>query len=391
MTAVGCTMARRVHSTRSPTRTCARAAKGRVPAIDTLSCAVQDGGVTNPSPKQSESLVASGLPSAAHLQQLALAHRSSMVLFAASELDVFTNISLGHTTAEALASACGAQREPLRMVLEWCVADGTLTSDGTHYQNTPATAAYLVKGQPAYAANGLKYAQDLYPAWGGLTGLVRTGRPSIDPESILGDDKEKTRAFIYAMHERARGLGSVLPAGVDFSGRRRLLDVGGGPGTYSMALVQKTPGLTSTVLDLPGVLAITREIVESHGYSDRISMLPGDYLTTAFGSGFDAILLSGMMHREREAEVRLLLRKSFEALDAGGLIVVSDVFFEDDRKNSPPFALSFALNMMLTSNHGSAHAKTEMQRWMTESGFTRIDLRPLPPPNPHTLIVGYRP
>ncbi|HET9266620.1 MAG TPA: methyltransferase [Vicinamibacterales bacterium] len=331
------------------------------------------------------------LPSAAHLQQLALAHRSSMVLFTASELDVFTKIHEGHATVDALAAACGVQREPLRMVLEWCVADGTLTFDGAHFQNTPATTAYLVKGQPAYAANGLKYAQDLYPAWGGLTSLVRTGRPSIDPESILGDDKAKTRAFIYAMHERARGLGSILPAMVDFSGRRRLLDVGGGPGTYSIALVQKTPGLTSTVLDLPGVLEITKEIVEANGCSDRVSRLPGNYLTTPFGSGFDCALLSGMMHREHEAECRLLLKKSFDAMEPGGLVVVSDVFFEDDRKNSPPFALSFALNMMLTSNHGSAHAKTEMSRWMTDAGFVGIEQRPLPPPNPHTLVIGHKP
>jgi SAM-dependent methyltransferase len=311
-----------------------------------------------------------------------------MVLFAASELDVFTNISLGHTTVDTLTAACGAQREPLRMLLEWCVADGTLTSDGTRYQNTPATQAYLVRGQPAYAANGLKYAQDLYPAWGELTSLMRTGRPAIDPESILGDDTAKTRAFIFAMHERARGLGSILPAMVDFNGRRRLLDVGGGPGTYSIALVQKTAGLRASVLDLPGVLEITKEIVESNGCSDRIDLLPGSYLTTPFGSGYDAALMSGMMHREHEAECRLLLEKAFGALEPGGLLVVSDVFFEDDRKNTPPFALSFALNMMLTSNHGSAHAKTEMSRWMIDAGFHDIDIRPLPPPNPHTLIIG---
>ena len=71
-----------------------------------------------------------------------------------------------------------------------------------------------------------------------------------------------------------------------------------------------------------------------------------------------------MMHREREDGCRLLLRKSFDALEPGGLVVVSDVFFDDDAKNSPPFAMSFALNMMLTSDHGSAHAKTEMARWI---------------------------
>jgi hypothetical protein len=331
------------------------------------------------------------LPSPAHLQKIALAHRSSMVLFAASELDVFTAIDKGHRTAEALADACGAQREPMRLLLESCVADELLEKNGDEFSNTPATRAFLVRGQPAYAAHGLKYAQDLYPAWEGLAGLVRSGRPSIVPESILGDDKEKTRAFIMAMHERARGMGSVLPHGADFAGRKRLLDVGGGPGTYSMALVQQIPGMVSTVLDLPGVLEVTREIIESHGCADKVSLLPGDYLTTPFGSGYDAVLLSGMMHREHEAECRLLLRKSFEAMQPGGLVVVSDVFFDDDAKNSPPFALSFALNMMLTSEHGSAHAKTEMARWVADTGFVNVGLRPLPPPNPHTLVVGTKP
>ena len=150
----------------------------------------------------------------------------------------------------------------MRLLLESCVAAGLLTSEDGRYANTPATDAFLVRGRPAYAAHGLKYAEDLYPVWGGLAaaGADRAGRRST-PESILGDDKEKTRAFILAMHERARGLSAVLPHGADFTGRTRLLDVGGGPGTYSIALVQQTPGLTSTVLDLPGVLEITREIV----------------------------------------------------------------------------------------------------------------------------------
>jgi 3-hydroxy-5-methyl-1-naphthoate 3-O-methyltransferase len=331
------------------------------------------------------------LPSAALLQNVALAHRSSMVLFAASELDVFTAISQGKTSVAELANACGAQVEPLRLLLESCVADGLLTAENGHYANTPATDAYLVRGRPAYGGHGLKYAEDLYPVWGGLAGMVRTGKPAIDPDMILGDDKEKTRAFILAMHERARGLGSVLPHGVDFSGRRHLLDVGGGPGTYSIGLVQTIPGLKSTVLDLPGVLEVTKEIVERNGCADRVSLLPGNYLTTPFGTGFDAVLLSGMMHREKADTCRMLLGKAFEALDAGGLVVVSDVFFEDDNKNTPPFALSFAINMMLTSHEGSTHAKTEMVRWLEEAGFGTITVKPLAAPNPHTLISGRKP
>ena len=110
--------------------------------------------------------------------------------------------------------------------------------------------------RPAFSESGFKYAEDLSPAWGRLTDLVRSGRPPMTPETILGDDEEKTRNFVLAMHERARGIGSILAHLVDLSGRRRLLDVGGGPGTYSASLVQQTPGLSATVLDVPGVLKV---------------------------------------------------------------------------------------------------------------------------------------
>jgi hypothetical protein len=323
--------------------------------------------------------------------RLALAYRSSMVLFAATELMVFSAVADGARTVETIANACGAHPEPLRMLLEACVTEGLLEKEGDGYRNAPVTDAFLVKGRPAYIAHGLKYAEDLYQPWGRLADLVRTGRPPMAPETILGDDKAKTRAFVLAMHERARGMSAVLPHGVDFSGRKRLLDVGGGPGTYSIALVTQTPGLHSTVLDLPGVLEVTREIVDQHGVADRVELLPGNYLTTDFGTGYDAVLLSGMMHRETGATCLMLLRKAFAALASGGMAVVSDVFFDDDGKNTPPFAISFALNMMLTSEHGSAHAKTEMAQWMREAGFSGVELRELPPPNPHTLILGFKP
>ena len=331
------------------------------------------------------------MPDPSLIMRLALAYRSSMVLFAAVDLEVFTAVAGGARTAATLAAFCGAAPEPMRVLLDFCVAEGLLTCDGLTYSNTPAGDAFLVKGRPAYIAHGLKYAENLYPAWGRLADLIRTGRPAIEPESILGDDKAKTRAFVYAMHERARGMSAVLPHGADFSGRTRLLDVGGGPGTYSMALVQQTPGLRATVLDRPGVLEVTREIIERHGFADRIDLLPGDYLVSPFGSGYDAALLSGMMHRETADGCRLLLGKTFDALVPGGLAVVSDVFYDDDRKNTPPFALSFAINMMLTSDHGSAHAKTEMATWMAECGFTGIQIRDLPRPNPHTLVLGVKP
>jgi ubiquinone/menaquinone biosynthesis C-methylase UbiE len=322
---------------------------------------------------------------------LALAYRASAVFFAASDLDVFSQLSAGPLTAAEIAARCHAAAEPMRLVLETCADAGLLSRDGDRFANTPTADAFLVRGRPSYLGESLKYARDLYPAWGAMTSLVTSGRPTMPPETILGDDKARTRAFVMAMHERASGIGSVLPHDVDLTGRRRLLDVGGGPGTYAVALCRQTPGLTATVLDRPGVLEVTRELVDAAGFADRVTLLPGDYLQTPFGDGFDAVLLSGMMHRETADDVNRLLKKAFDALTPGGLVMVSDVFFDDDRKNTPPFATSFALNMMLTSDHGSAHAKTEMERWLAASGFRDIARHDMPKPNPHILMLGLKP
>jgi precorrin-6B methylase 2 len=333
----------------------------------------------------------SNAPNPGLIMQWALAYRASAVFFAASDFDVFSVLAAGSMTAADLAATTGAQAEPLRMVLESCVDLGLLVRDGDRFANTVTADTFLVRGRPAFLGGALTYARDLYPAWGGLASLVKSGHPPMPPETILGEDKAKTRAFVMAMHERAKGIGSILSQIVDLTGRRRLIDVGGGPGTYSVMLCQRTPGLAATVLDRPGVLEVTRELVDGAGFADRVTLLPGDYLETPFGSGFDVALLSGMMHRETEAGVMLLLTKAFAALEPGGQVIVSDVFFDDDRKNTPPFSTSFALNMMLTSDHGSAHAKTEMQRWMASAGFTGIEVRDMPKPNPHSLILGTKP
>jgi cyclopropane fatty-acyl-phospholipid synthase-like methyltransferase len=330
------------------------------------------------------------VPSPALLMQIGLAYRSSAVLFAAVNLDIFTILSSGPRAAQDLATACKAHLPAMQLLLNACVVEGLLVVDGDCYSNSEVAAGYLARTSPEFSANGFKYAENLYPAWGRLTDLLREGRPPMPAPVMLGENKEVTRAFVMAMHERARGIGSILPY-LDLTGREHLLDVGGGPGTYSVALVEKTPGLRATVLDVPGVVEVAQELVSASGHADRVQLRAGDYLTSDFGTGYDAALLSGMMHRESPDSCRLLLRKTWAALDTGGVAIVSDVFFDDETKRTPPFTVYFALNMMLTSDEGSAHAKTEMTAWLREAGFTDVQVRELPKPNAHSLVIGRKP
>lgn len=332
-----------------------------------------------------------GTPDPSAIVGLATSYWASMVLLTANRLKVFTVLGVGSRSAAQVAAQCAAHPRSMAMLLNACVAHGLLRKDGESYANTPATETFLVEGAPTYLGDALRYSDDLYPVWGRLAEAVRANAPALPPQTILGDDADKTRHFVLGMANRARGVAASLAATLDLSGRTRLLDVGGGPGTYSTMLVVKTPGLRATVLDLPEVVAIARELIGAAGMADRIDLVAGDYRTAPFPGGSDVVLMSGILHRETPESCGALLRKAARALVPGGLLAVSDVFFEDERRVSPPFAALFALTMLLTSEHGAAHARTEMAAWMAKAGFTGVAVKPLPPPMPHVVLLGTRP
>lgn len=323
--------------------------------------------------------------------QLTTAYWASVTLLAANRLGVFSLLGRGARGAAEAAADLEVSPRSLEILLDACVGQGLLVKADGLYANSPAAQSYLVRGGPAYLGDGLEYALDLVPVWGRLAESVRDGRPALPPQEILGGDPEKTRHFVLAMHNRARGVAQSLAAVLDLSGRRRLLDVGGGPGTYSVLLVGKTPGLRARVLDLPPVVEIAGDLIADSDCADRIETVAGDYHEDELPGGNDVVLMSGMMHRETPESCRSLLARAWTALEPGGLVVVSDVFFADEEKTAPPFAGLFALNMMLTSDHGAAHSVPEMSRWLADAGFSGIEARPLPPPMPHSMILGRRP
>lgn len=325
------------------------------------------------------------------LMELATGYWASMVPLTINELGVCDVLArLGSASAEQLAAELQLDPRPLGFLLDAGVHLGLLGRDGQGYVNTPLAATYLVRGAPTYLGGGLRYALDSYPAWGRLPAAVRTGEAQVPSHSYLGEDPERTRRFVYGMHHRGLAMARSLVDAVDFSDREHLLDVGGGSGVYSILLCQKHPGLRSTVLDLPGVVAVAKEIVEHEGLAARIDLRPGDYHEDKLGAGYDAALLNGMLHRETASFCRGLITRAHAALRPGGVIVLGDVML-DDAGHGPLFSCLFALNMVLTASGGGAHSTAAQSRWLEEAGFVEVDVRPLPPPSPHTLIVARKP
>jgi SAM-dependent methyltransferase len=321
--------------------------------------------------------------------RLATGYWESQCLLAANQLGVFEALAHGPRTAEELAAELGLAARPTRLLLNACVGLGLLEKVARGFRNHPRSQLFLVPGTPAYLGDAVRYGRDMWEAWSRLTQALRDGRPAVPSETYTGDDPEKTRHFVHGMHNRALAIASALVPALDLSGRRRLLDVGGGPGTYSALLTRRYPELRCTVLDLPAVVALADEILESMDARGRVETVAGDYHTTPFPEGHDVILISGVFHRESGDSCRDLIERAHRALVPGGLLAVADVF-TDPGGAAPLFAALFGLNMMLSAPDGGVHADTDVARWLEEAGFREVVRTPFPPPMPHRLVRGTR-
>jgi ubiquinone/menaquinone biosynthesis C-methylase UbiE len=325
------------------------------------------------------------------IMDLANAFFGSQVLFAASDAGVFRRLSeQDGLDVQTLARDLQASERGLGLLLDACVAEGLLAKTGNRFSNTPLAAVFLAPGSPADLSGALRFNRDVYGAWGKLSEFVRTGAPVERPEIHLGEDAERTRTFVLSMHGRALGIGRAVVPLVDLSGRKRLLDVGGGPGTFSVLLTRAFPELHSTVLDLPEVVRVASELIEQHGASAAVSVQAGNYHTAIFPSDIDAVNFFGMLHQESPGDIRLLAKKAFDCLKPGGIVHIMDMM-TDETHTAPQFSALFALTMALTTTNGWVFSSEELRGWLEEAGFRGFEVRPLAPPLPHWLAKAYKP
>jgi SAM-dependent methyltransferase len=316
---------------------------------------------------------------------MASAVYEAAVLFAASDLGVFKTLAgAGRADLETLVGACGLDRRGGRILLDACVAIGLLEKEGGRYRNSPEAAVFLVPGSPADLSGAIRYNRDVYAAWGRLKEMVLTGKPVERPETHLGEDTERTRTFVMAMHGRAVGIGRAVVPLLELGGRKRVLDVGGGPGTYSVMIAEANPGVECLVVDLPGVAEIAAEIIASAGMEGRVKTVAGDYHTVPFPGGNDAVLFFGVLHQENPQAIRDLLGRAYDALAPGGIVYILDMMTDAGRAR-PKFSALFSINMALTTEDGWVFSDEDLAGWLADAGFREFSTRPLAPPMPHWL------
>lgn len=316
------------------------------------------------------------MKSVSEIVDLASAYYGSAVLFAALDCDVFAQVEAG---------TFDPAPRGMRLLADACVAEGLLEKRDGVYFNTPAGKAALVPGGPADLTKAIRYNRDVYPAWGRLAELARTGRPVERPEIHLGEDAARTKAFAASMFGRAMGIGrGIVPLLGKLEGR--VLDLAGGPGAYAILMAQANPQSTYVTVDLPAISAEAAGYVAQFGLAGRIECRAGDYHADEYeAAAYDVVTIFGALHQESPAQIVDILKRAHRALRPGGRIFVLDMM-TDATHTAPKFSALFAVNMALTTENGWVFADTELKEWLREAGFKPGETRSVPPPMPHWLV-----
>jgi SAM-dependent methyltransferase len=307
--------------------------------------------------------------------------QESRAILTGVELNVFEAIGDGATAADA-AERIGANPRSTAMLLNALVACEVLEKTGHIYRNTEASRALIGPGRTAQM-----HTVHLWSTWSTLTEAVRTGTCVPEPEGATRD-LPWTEAFIAAMHHLASGQAAAVAQAIGLDRVRRVLDVGGGSGAYSIAFALANSALQADILDLEPVTLIARRHIEAAGLAGRIRARAGDLRSDPLGnSEYDLVYVSAINHMLDEDENRDLVRRCFQACAPGGRMVIREFVLNSDR-TAPKHAALFALNMLVGTRAGNSYTEDEYRDWLAQSGFE--DVRHVRLPGTSDLIIGVR-
>lgn len=316
--------------------------------------------------------------------ELSGAYWRTCALHAAVKLGIFTELEGEGHTAEQLAHRIGGTVRGVAPLLSALTAMGLLERYGDRYSDAPGVAPLLSKRSPAYIGYMVLHHRQLVPAWHRLDESVVSGAPVRESAS---HDEAAREAFLWGMFNNAMAAGPAVVAGVDLSGRARLLDFGGGPGTYALLFCQTYPELRAVVYDLPTSRPFAEAATARFGLADRVSFAPGDYHRDGVPGRFDAAWLSHVLHGEGPEACLAMLKKAAKALDPGGLLLVHE-FILDDSGDGPLHPALFSLNMLVGTEAGRSYREADLVGMMEAAGAKAVRRLPVEGPSASGVLMG---
>jgi len=299
--------------------------------------------------------------------------RPACVLGAAAELDVWTALGDRSLTAEELTEKLGANLRATAMLLDAAAALQLLDKRDGRYSVPPELRDWLVEGGRDTVLPMLRHATGILRGWSQLAWTVKGGIPAPRPASIRGPAADRA-AFIAAMHTVSGPMADDLVAQLGPPKFRRLLDVGGASGTWTVAFLRAVPAATATIFDLPDAIEQARARLAGTEFESRVTLAAGDFYVDDLPAGADFAWVSAICHQHSRRHNRELFAKVYQALAPGGRIAIRDIVMEPCRTQPRDGAL-FAINMLVNTDTGGTFTFDEYAEDLQAAGFQNPQLQ----------------
>jgi len=287
---------------------------------------------------------------------------ASRVLLTANNYRIFDYLTKPKP-AKTIAKKLKTDLRATEILLDALAGIGLLKKSAGRYSNAPIAAKFLVRGMPYYHGDILRHADTLWKNWSELDEAIKTGKPVRKARNH--------EAFIMGMHNIASLKAQSVIRAIGVKGVKTALDLGGGPGTYSIEMARK--GVHVTLFDRPETIELARRVIKKEGIRS-IKFIEGDFVYDNIGRGYDLIFASQILHSLSEKDCKSLIKKCKTALNKGGRIVIQEFHLLKDRAHPPQGAL-FSVNMLINTEGGRSYSGDEMKGWLSKAGFKNIKVK----------------
>ena len=287
----------------------------------------------------------------------------SRVVLTANNLRVFDHLTVPHTAGE-ISSLLSTDRRATEILLNALAGLELVIKSGDTYYNADLASKYLVLGCNEYMGDIIRYGESLWHSWSHLDEIVRNGKPCQE------EGWRDYEAFTLGMHNLSSQKAAAVLNNIGLSGVKSALDLGGGPGTYSIAMARQ--GIAVTLFDQPVTIPIARKIMASEGVTG-INFIEGNFVKDDIGNGYDLILASQICHCIGEQENQCLMHKCSKALNAGGRLVIQEFVLDKDH-TTPLSGALFSVTMLVSNDGGRSYSPDEIESWLIHAGFSDIQI-----------------
>ena len=299
-----------------------------------------------------------------YLDNLSRGYMSSRIFLTALELNLFETIGMKQVHVLQISKQLETDPRATEVLLNALVGLGILEKKEDLFSNTKYIIDFLISGKPDYMGAMFQHHANLWANWSQLTKIVKSG-DAIKSEWNI----KRSQDLAFAMKAYARDKAEKIVKLVDYSQATRMLDLGGGSGSYAVAFARAYPSVNILLFDIDEwALEIAEQEIMDEGFQDRIHLKKGDVFNDDFGNEYDLVFLSYMTCLFGEAENRFLLKKVHAALDESGLVVICDAVIYDCKTLPSPSSI-FAVNMLVTTRQGRLYSKSEIIEWLDDIGF----------------------